>query len=423
MVSGAVTLITLLAEVLMVLLCLHAAFGKKFKFDWATIGIVLVDIVLFMLVNLRYIPQVWMAMIYISLIIYCFLEFELSIGKTLICYIMGLVVSGVLEGTIQYTFYKLKIIKNIDLSALLSSIICLIGAGLIYRVFYRSVKSIRVRKSLIVVTIIYGFVFGVLVFEYYRYCSNISLYFIIILVFLVLGYIYLYMLEQAQNVIERKTLENEMQSVYGKAYQELLNEVRRRQHDFKNQIGAILSMQLIAESLDDLKRMQGDYLEQLSRESKYDAILVSCNNPILAGYVYSRCLVCEQEGIGVEYEIKVDQASCAWGIHELIETFGILIDNACEHILNENLEKKIEIFFLEDTRNIIISISNPAKLITNNEMEKLFVKGYSTKGENRGIGLSRVLELVQKYDDLIETKNRILNNSNWIEFKIIIHKK
>ena len=424
MVSGAVTLITLLAEVLMVLLCLHTAFGKKFKFDWATVGIVLVDIVLFMLVNLRYIPQVWMATVYILLGLYCFGKFKLSVGKTVVCYVIGLAIAGVLEGTIQYVIYKSKVINSVDISSLISCFASIACATVVYKIFYNRVKTLRVNKSIMVITVMYGLVFGAIVVEYHHYnTSKINLYFVVMLIFLLGGYVYLYKLNQAQSIIEKKTLENELQKIYGSAYQELLDEVRRKQHDFKNQIGAILSMHVVSNSMDELIRMQREYADELLKDNKFNDILLSCNNPILAGYMYTRFSACVQREINVIYKIKVDWANCAWGIHEIIEILGILLDNACEHVMIQDIiERKIRVSFVEEEQQIMFSVANPAKQMSNGEINKLFAKGYSTKGDNRGIGLARILELVKKYDSLIEVKNIMIDNRNWIEFKIKILK-
>lgn len=52
---------------------------------------------------------------------------------------------------------------------------------------------------------------------------------------------------------------------------------------------------------------------------KYISILTCCNNTILAGYFYYRCLLCEESGVAVDYNIAVDQADCCFPLHEIIE--------------------------------------------------------------------------------------------------------
>ena len=94
-----------------------------------------------------------------------------------------------------------------------------------------------------------------------------------------------------------------------------MHEVRRKQHDYKNQLGAVLSMHMAAKSKDELIKMQREYMNSLQVNHKYDSILTCCNNTILAGYFYYRCRLCEESGVAVDYNIAV----CCFPLHEIIE--------------------------------------------------------------------------------------------------------
>ena len=72
--------------------------------------------------------------------------------------------------------------------------------------------------------------------------------------------------------------------------------------------------------------------------------------------------------------------------------------------------------------SIIISVSNPTEYIPFSEIENMFVCGYSSKGENRGIGLSRVKELANKYEANIKVSNFWYDEENWINFTVEIVK-
>ena len=424
MVSGAVTLVLLFVEALIVILCIHTVFGKKIELDWMTIEGVVLYVLWLGLINQGYIPQAGIVIVALIFWIYCLFKFRFSIIKTTIFYIIGLALASALEAIIQYAIYKLHIINNANCSYLVSISGAFISAFFIYKGFYKRTKLTRIRKSFMCTMIIYGLIFSMLMIDYH-YCntSQIDLYCVIVFIFLLLGYVYLYRLERAHDIIEKKTLENKLQDVYGQAYEELLNEVRRKQHDFKNQLGAILSMHLMAESKEELVDMQNNYSKKLIQNDKFDSILLCCNNRILAGYIYSKLSTCEEKEIEVTYEINVNQVTCEWGLHELIEVLGILIDNACEYVLQDEIaERKIDFTFLECENQIEFSVSNPALKLSSKEIERLFTKGYSTKGKDRGIGLSRVSELIDKRNSQIEVKNILIKESNWIEFRIIIEK-
>ena len=53
--------------------------------------------------------------------------------------------------------------------------------------------------------------------------------------------------------------------------------------------------------------MQKEYGRELKGDSRYDAVLTGCNNPIISGYLYSKCLNCEEKGVEVEYKISIEQ--------------------------------------------------------------------------------------------------------------------
>lgn len=49
--------------------------------------------------------------------------------------------------------------------------------------------------------------------------------------------------------------------------------------------------------------------------------------------------------------------------------------------------------------------------------------GYSNKAENRGFGLSKIMDLKDKYNFEIFVNNRTIESDNWFEIIITINKK
>ena len=223
--------------------------------------------------------------------------------------------------------------------------------------------------------------------------------------------------------MEIKDLEIELHNIYGSAYSELLDRVRRRQHDFNNQLSAIYSMHITATSLDELVERQRQYMDRLSEDCRYDSILTRCENPILAGYLYNRCLACENFGIDVDYDISIEQAKSPLPLHQLVELLGIFFDNACESLVDSKLQPTVIKFaLLEDTEKIVLSVANPSRYMKNAEIEKMFLSGVSTKGKDRGLGLARAKEIVKCYDSEIKVTNCKEENVNWLRFEIEILK-
>lgn len=418
-------ILTLLVETLMVFQCIQIVFGKTIKIDKYVVGIILTDIVVYMLINLKMISVLFAIILYLLFFVLCYFKFKLGIIKTVIRLIISFSLVGCLEGLASFLTNFFRNEDNSMIILLLSVVIAWFLAWSVRQivpVFHRMVEKGKVWK--IAIVIFYGILLVGLFVDYHFNHNPINIYVVFALVFLMFVFFYLYRLENAQNEIVNKNYELELQRIYGKTYEDLLIEVRRRQHDYKNQLGAMYGMHLTAKSLDELISMQKNYGIQLQADSKFDSILTCCNNSVLAGFIYYKCVSCEKIGVLVECNIHIEQAECCFALYEIIEILGILIDNACENVKAESsLEQRMILELQESTDKIIFSVSNPAKYVSFEDIDKMFIRGYSTKGENRGIGLERVLELINKYDAEIKVHNSVpCDKENWIHFIIEIHK-
>lgn len=424
MINGIIYVIILLCEILLVLQCLQVTFRYKIHIDIYTVLIVLLYVLLYLMINIKLLPPVCSGLAYVLFLLYCHVEFKQTPGKTIIGFVTGFILTGCFEGIsvffINFLGYGHDSIYILLISSVMSLVIAFMAKRYVYK--KRNRKKLKGISSVVIIIIFIITVLKLLT-DYYFHQKSVNIYVVFLLILLVMILGYLYRIKLVENELEKKNYELKLQEIYGGAYKKLIEDIRRRQHDFKNQLSAIYSMHLVAKSLDELIIMQNEYVNTLRHDSKFDSILTSCNNVILAGYLYQKCLECEQQEISVDYNIHIVEAECRFALHEIIELLGILIDNACEYCANMNKSyKKIKITFTESDTDIIIGVSNPTKYISHSEIEKMFVRGFSTKGENRGLGLARALELTQKYNAKLKVCNTSEHNDNWIEFIIEIEK-
>lgn len=419
-------IITLLVEAIIVLQCIQIVFKQRIKVDKYTVGHILTYIVIYMSINLDIIPFISVIVVYIFIGVFCYIKFRKSIVETLVRFVVSsALIAGLESISIILTCFFIKTDKS-RVVLVISSIIGLALACLIRLIYYVWDKYIKGNKIIwkLGIILFYGFQIVGFFLEYHYSKSTIKIYVLILSTFLICIFLYVKRLDQAQNEITRKNYELEMQKIYGETYEQLLLEVRKRQHDYKNQLAAIYGMHLTAQTLDELIAMQKTYGNELREDNKFDSVLTLCNNPILAGFLYYRCVACENDGITVDYNIHIEQAECCFALHEIIEILGILVDNACECVkADTSLEPCIRLEFMEDEEKITFAVSNPARYIAFSEIDKMFISGYSSKGENRGIGLTRVRELVNKYEAEINVSNsNPCDKENWICFSIEIGK-
>lgn len=418
-----IVLTTLISELLAIIICLHAFFEQKFTIDRYIAGVIVIECVIMYLVNEGRVPRLSMVAVYVIMWLFCYVRFKMPLGVTTLKYFLGIAVCGLIESVISIPNMFLQTIVDTRTLAFAGSvallvIICFFGTRLSRRVKILDYKEdIKLRCA----GMFYVFAEIVLIIDYNLGQSPLRVSMLIIVTCIFMGYLYISRVLQAKIEVEKKNLEMELHRVYGSVYVELSSAIRKRQHDFKNQLGAIYSMHITAKTLEELVAMQRQYGDKLLENCRYDSILTNCENPILAGYLYHRCLSCENKGIRVDYEIHVEQGECLFPLHELIESLGILIDNACENFEEFPEERPVlKLVLKENPGDMELSVANPSRFMKSSEIEELFRAGASTKGENRGLGLNRLREICIMHDAEIKVENKREEKSNWLLFEIHI---
>ena len=202
-----------------------------------------------------------------------------------------------------------------------------------------------------------------------------------------------------------EVLENEIRSyqMYIKPLEELVREIRARQHEFDNHMNAILNMHYMIDNYDELVKAQSEYIKELYTEDSRQLIaLLKISDKILAGFLYSKILSAKSY-INVDLEVKSLDIISSISEHSLIEIIGTLVDNAFEAATEDM--PNVKMVLASSHHKIIFEISNEARDLTLEQVSRFFEKGYSTKNENRtskfdnkhGVGLYNARKLSHKY--------------------------
>ena len=200
-------------------------------------------------------------------------------------------------------------------------------------------------------------------------------------------------------------LENEIRSyqMYIKPLEELVREIRARQHEFDNHMNAILNMHYMIDNYDELVKAQSEYIKELYTEDSRQLIaLLKISDKILAGFLYSKILSAKRY-INIDLEVKSLDIISSISEHSLIEIIGTLVDNAFEAATEELPNVKMSL--AASHHKIIFEISNETNNLTLEQVSKFFDKGYSTKNDERtskfeskhGVGLYNARRLSHKH--------------------------
>lgn len=413
-------------EFLAILYCISGIFGEQLKINLTVIAMLAIDVIIFSAVREEVLPGYFTGVVHIMAFLYCFLKYKRSILITMKNYIVSIALTGAFEIAISIVLFPVrKILGRSEEQVVFILNLCYLFIAVLFSKFMLKKKLLYrySEKKMMIVAIGSGLCMFYLLFDY-RYRKELDqVYYLMFMGLVIVLYLYREKMQEVQFELEKRKIELEMQEIYGNAYEELLYEVRRKQHDFINQTEAIYSMHLTARSLEDLIEKQKEYGSILVDQCRYDKILTGCNNSILAGYLYYKCVNYEKNNVLVDYKIHVDKAECNLSLHELIETLGIFLTNAYENVDEEPDGKKvIELLVEENIKDFVIAVSNRSEYLTSWEIENIFQDGYSSKGKNRGIGLARVKQLAGKSQAEIIVENVQRAEKNWVTFRLVIPK-
>ena len=82
------------------------------------------------------------------------------------------------------------------------------------------------------------------------------------------------------------------------------------------------------------------------------------------------------------------------------------------------LYNKLYVFIEEKDGDLIIEVRNESDYISYAEIGLFFNKGYSKKGEDRGIGLFHTKTICDEYNLSLLCQNIEIDEKNWILFRI-----
>ena len=227
-------------------------------------------------------------------------------------------------------------------------------------------------------------------------------------------------------VYQKQESEIQMYQMYTKPLEELIREIRARQHEFRNHLNAILNMHLTVDNYDELVRTQADYILSVADDRKNSYMpLLRISDKILAGFLYTK-LVTATKDVDFSIEIGANQIVTNAMEKDIVEVIGTLIDNAVDACDPQN--RAIKLFLSSygaETKDsvddkLIFEIMNEHPPIPMKELTRFFERGYSTKSTkgNRGYGLYNARRIIKQYNGEITLENRTLQGRNYICFHI-----
>ena len=211
---------------------------------------------------------------------------------------------------------------------------------------------------------------------------------------------------ETNNKIESAKLEQ--QKKYILALEKNNNEIKKFKHDFNNIIlgldGYINNDDFNKEKL---KKYFNSTIMTFNNNIELNDIVIAKLNSIkvssLKSLITNKVLMAQNNNIDVNINTQGEITNFYTDEMQLSRILGILLDNAIEASLEVPDDKKIEVNIIQINKITDIQISNTFNN-TGTPITDFNKEGFSTKGTNRGLGLSSAHEIANKLNMLLNTE-------------------
>lgn len=408
-----------LLEILAIIYCLHGIYGKKLRFNLPTAFLIIGDMMVLECINSYSANPIWFLVTYLLIAVYILIEFPYNLRRFVIGNMLYIIILSILQllATLVILIFRLEFLANHVLLCLANTIVLLIQIPL-YKFYHRFFRSLLKRNVLS--GCIGSLYFFILFRAIWGYKRKLQISIEQVLAFCVFGILFgivIYCWQKEREQSYQKEMDLKMHEIYDRSFQDLIDAMRKRQHEFNNHMQAILCMHYTICTYEELISEQEKYCNTLVDNNKFYNLL-SGNWPVLAGFLYGKFQEADSKGIAVSYEFQVGQKNERLPEYILIEILGILLDNAMDAV-RELRCPMIRVEVIEKEK-LEICIANPTEQLQTQDLSLMFKEKYSSKPGHTGLGLSKLEEYQAQYG--FERRNILVDceNKKWFEISLMI---
>lgn len=203
------------------------------------------------------------------------------------------------------------------------------------------------------------------------------------------------------------------QEAYLQSLEGLQREMQAFRHDYKNMMsglylqaneGDIIGVQnFVKDSLQYFERNLGTEIKQVTQ-------LNNIHNMQVKSLLMVKQIEIQEKNIDFKLEVLKQIETIGMDVEDFLRCLGILLDNAIEAAC-ESRDKRVSLMLLNEDKEMTVVVENTFG--KKPELHKIWEKGHSSKGENRGIGLSSYRQIVEQYSNTMASTS--CNDSTFIQ--------
>ncbi|MCG2127361.1 GHKL domain-containing protein [Staphylococcus epidermidis] len=220
---------------------------------------------------------------------------------------------------------------------------------------------------------------------------------------------------------KRKLQEIEAYYEYTLRIESINNEMRKFRHDYVN-ILTTLSDYIREDDMPGLRKYFDEHIVPMKDKLKTRSIKMNGIEKLkvreIKGLITTKIIQAQEKRIPISIEVPDEIDRISMNTVELSRIIGIIVDNAIE--ASENLEESlINIAFIDNDESVTFIVMNKCSDDIP-KIHELFEQGFSTKGDNRGLGLSTLKELTDSNENVL--LDTVIENGYFVQ-KVEINNK
>lgn len=198
------------------------------------------------------------------------------------------------------------------------------------------------------------------------------------------------------------------------------NEMRKFRHDYVN-ILSTLSEFIREDDMQGLKKYFNEQIVPMKDNMKTRSIKINGIENLkvreIKGLITTKILQAQEKAIPISIEVPDEIDKIEMNTIEFSRISGIILDNAIEasEVLDDPL---IQIAFINNEESVTFIVMNKCSDDTP-KIHELFEEGFSTKGDNRGLGLSTLKELTDQNENVL--LDTVIENGYFVQKVEIIN--
>ncbi|WP_447557343.1 quorum-sensing sensor histidine kinase AgrC [Staphylococcus epidermidis] len=343
----------------------------------------------------------------------------LSYLTNFITVVISLYTEDIIHNIYLFTIFHLLI--YIILSLIFAHLFKHLLINLRYIYLYISKRYYFIISFVLAIAFIYFYIISQTNLQENNSLKFYAIIFVSVIVFLSLVILLLSAFALREMKYKRKLQEIEAYYEYTLRIESINNEMRKFRHDYVN-ILTTLSDYIREDDMPGLRKYFNENIVPMKDKLKTRSIKMNGIEKLkvreIKGLITTKIIQAQEKRIPISIEVPDEIDRIDMNTVELSRIIGIIVDNAIE--ASENLEEPlINIAFIDNEESVTFIVMNKCS----NDIPKiheLFEQGFSTKGDNRGLGLSTLKELTDSNENVL--LDTVIENGYFVQ-KVEINNK